>query len=82
MKLSRHTLYRPHLWRRIKGVIFRRRYKLLAAIALLCEVHTDDGYADYDWRIKAGATPDPWIPSKSYVDAWRTLRRAVKKPTE
>ena len=69
-------------WQRIKGVIFRRRYKLLSAIDLLCEVHTRDGYSGYDWNIQMGATPEPWIPNDTYVNAWRTLRRAVKRPTE
>jgi len=70
-------------WQRIKGVIFRRRYKLLSAIDLLCEVHTRDGdMFSFDWNIQMGATPDRFIPSELYVDAWRTMRRAVNRPTE
>lgn len=64
-------------WQYIKGVIFRRQYKLLAAIDLLVEVHTRDGNDGYDWSIQMGATPDPWVSNKRYTDAWHTLRKAV-----
>ncbi len=67
-------------WQRIKGVIFKRRYELLGAIDLLVEVHTLEGYSaldDHDWSIKMGATPPQWLPTGSYVRAWRTLRKAV-----
>ncbi len=71
------------LWRRIKRVIFRRRYKLLGAINLLVEVHTQDGYKDHDWdwHIQSGAIPRPWLQNE-YVEAWRTLRHAIGRRAE
>jgi hypothetical protein len=80
---KRFLWQRVNWWQRIKGLIFRRQYKLLGAVDLLCEVHTRDGtYGAYDWSVQMGASPEPFIPNDMYVDAWRTLRRAVKRPTE
>ena len=69
-------------WQRLKGLIFRRRYKLLGAIDVLCEVHTRDGANGWDWNIQMGATPDPWMPNDVYVNAWETLRREIGRPCE
>jgi len=81
--MKRFLWQRINWWQRAKGLIFRRRYKLLGAIDLLCEVHTRNGYeGDWDWSIQMGATPDPFVPTDLYVRAWRTLRRAVGRPTE
>ena len=68
-------------WQTIKGFVFRRRHKLLGAIDLLCEVHTANHY-DIGFYVKMGATPDQFMLQSMYVDAWRTLRQAVKRRTD
>lgn len=69
----------------LRKIFFKRRYKLLGAIDLLCLVHTDDEFrciSGVGFRVNMGAVPDPWIPDDKYVDAWRTLRREVGRQVD
>lgn len=63
-------------------LFLRRKYRLLAAIDVLCEVHTAD--ASHGFVVKMGAMPDRYggPPSEVYVDAWKTLRESVGLPTK
>jgi hypothetical protein len=63
----------------LKRRLFKKHYELLGAIDLLVEVHTGEDY-DIGFYIKMGALPERFIPPELYVNAWRTLRKAVKRP--